>query len=72
LSQLSIWAGRYPVAIRKEEYIGTPNPHALLDWGSENHVVRNFFDRMMQELEKKLPRKPNEFDVVVVFRPKTE
>jgi len=33
LSQLSIWAGRYPVAVNRRD-MGTPNPNALLRYGS--------------------------------------
>jgi hypothetical protein len=28
LSDLSVWAARYPVATRKEDYVGKENPHA--------------------------------------------
>ena len=33
LSDLSVSAGRYPVASRKEDYFGKENPHAMLDYG---------------------------------------
>jgi hypothetical protein len=57
LSQLSVWAGRYPVARTRREYIsGTSNPHELLDYGSAHPVMRMFFDRALKELENKLPK----------------
>lgn len=70
LSQLSVWAGRYPVALRQTDYVGAKNPDELLDWGSQNVIVRAFFRRAMQELERKLPTPiVNRFGAVVVFRP---
>ncbi len=70
LSQLSIWAGRYPVALHQREHMGAPNSDELLDYGSRNPVMRLFFDRTFKELESKLPKPlENCFDVVVVFRP---
>jgi hypothetical protein len=69
LSDLSVWAGRYPVASRKEDYFGKENPHAMLDYGSRNVTMRRFFDRVRAELEAKLPGPPNRYEVVVVFRP---
>jgi hypothetical protein len=69
LSDLSVWAARYPVATRKEDYIGKENPHAMLDYGSRHAIMRRFFDRVNAELKGKLPRAPSRHDVVVVFRP---
>lgn len=68
LSDLSIWAGRYPVALTKEDYFGKENPHAMLDYGSRNVIMRRFLGRIFKELEAKLPRTPGRFEVVVVFR----
>jgi hypothetical protein len=68
LSDLSVWAGRYPVALTKEDYIGKENPHAMLDYGSQNVIMRLFLKRTLKELEAKLQRAPGRFDVVVVFR----
>ena len=69
LSDLSVWAARYPVASRKEDYFGKENPHAMLDYGSRNMIMRRFFDRVHAELEAKLPRAPSRYEAVVVFRP---
>lgn len=69
LSDLSVWAGRYPVASRKEDYFGKENPHAMLDYGSRNVIMRRFFDRLHGELEAKLPHAPSRHEAVVVFRP---
>lgn len=69
LSDLSIWAGRYPVALRKEDYIGKENANAMLDYGSRNVIMRRFFDRVHGALEAKLPHAPSRYEVVVVFRP---
>lgn len=70
LSQLSIWAGRYPVAQTRREYIqGRSNPHELLDYGAAHPVMRLFFERAYKELENKLP-KPlgSRFGSLVVLR----
>jgi hypothetical protein len=68
LSDLSVWAGRYPVALRREDYSGKENPDAMLDYGSQNVIMRRFFDRVFKELEAKLPRAPGRFGAVVAFR----
>jgi hypothetical protein len=69
LSELSVWAGRYPVARTRSEHEGKPNSDELLDYGSAHPVMRRFFDRAYRALEDKLP-KPIEsrFGAVVVFR----
>jgi hypothetical protein len=56
LSQLSVWAGRYPVARTRREHVGTPNSDELLDYGSAHPVMRGFFDRARKELESRLPQ----------------
>lgn len=68
LSDLSIWAARYPVAARKEAYVGKENAHALMDYGSRHAIMRRFFDRIHAELKAKLPGAPSRYEVVVVFR----
>jgi hypothetical protein len=68
LSDLAVWAGRYPVATRKEDYIGKENPNAMLDYGSQHVIMRRFFDRIFKVLEGKLPRQPGRFEAIVVFR----
>ena len=71
LSDLSVWAGRYPVASRKQDYFGKENPHAMLDYGSRNVIMRRFFDRIHAQLEANLPLAVSRHDVVVVSRPGT-
>jgi hypothetical protein len=70
LSQLSIWAGRYPVARTRREYISNvSNPHELLDYGSAHPVMRMFFERARKELENKLPQPiGSRFESLVVTR----
>jgi hypothetical protein len=69
LSDLSVWAARYPVATRKEDYLGKETPHAMLDYGWRHAIMRRFFDRVYAELKAKVPHTPNRYDVVAVFRP---
>jgi len=59
LSDLSVWAARYPVATRKEDYLGKENPHAMLDYGSRHAIMRRFFDRVHAELNARLPLVPS-------------
>jgi hypothetical protein len=54
LSQLSLWAGRYPVARTQREYTGTPNSDELLDYGSAHPVMRRLFERARKDLEGRL------------------
>jgi hypothetical protein len=70
LSTLSIWAARYPVALNPFEYVGASNSNELLDYGSQNPVMRMFFDRAMKLLSSNLAKPiTNQLEVVVVFRP---
>jgi hypothetical protein len=70
LSQLSVWAGRYPVALHQHEYIAAPNPDELMDYGSRHPIMKAVFKRAHQQLEQKLPNSiSNRFGAVVVFRP---
>ena len=66
LSQLSIWAGRYPIAL--EPSLDTPNPNALLDYGSAHPIMRTFFERAYKELESGVPEPISRFEKMVVFR----
>jgi hypothetical protein len=69
LSQLSIWAGRYPVARTRREFVGTPNADELLDYGSAHPIMRMFFERARKDLESRLPRPiGSRFGSLVVFR----
>lgn len=70
LSQLSVWAGRYPVARTRREYVAAPNPDELLDYGSAHPVMHRFFARVHKELESRLPHEiGSRFGVLVVQRP---
>jgi hypothetical protein len=73
LSLIAKWAGRYPVPLKMAQYVNQESPlglnrDALLDWG-QHPVMRRCFDRMLQELQTKLPKPPNRFGLVVAFRP---
>jgi len=68
LSKLSVWAGRYPVASRRSESSGAKNSDELLDWGSQNLIVRQFFARGAVGLENKIDKSPTRFGAIVVFR----
>ena len=69
LSDLSVWAGRYPVASRKEGLFREgKSPRDARD--PVKHVImRRFFDRVRADLDAKLPGPASWCDVVVVFRP---
>lgn len=43
LSTLSVWAGRYPVARTRKDYVGTQHADAMLDYGSAHPVMRAVF-----------------------------
>lgn len=69
LSQLSVWAGRYPSALRLADFVGVPNPDELMDYGSRHPIMRSFFDRAHKELEARLPKAiDSRFGAVVVLR----
>jgi hypothetical protein len=68
LSELSVWAGRYPVAIRRTDNFGGRTPDELLDWGSQNVTVKRFFERVAATLQGKTPVRRAMFGAVVVFR----
>jgi hypothetical protein len=55
LSKLSLWAGRYPVALTRREHVGSLNSDELLDYGSANPVMRGFFERAYKALVGQLP-----------------
>ena len=66
-----VWAGRYPVAVSKRDYVSADkqNPDELLDFGSANPCMRNFFERARQQLESQLPQPiENRFGSLVVMR----
>jgi hypothetical protein len=75
LSQLSIWAGRYPVALKLDFVdVATLNPNQWLDYGSAHPIMRTFFERAYKELESRLPQQSFEpqhfsrFEKLLVFR----
>ena len=70
LSELSVWAGRYPVGVRRTDNFGGQNSDELLDWGSQNHLMRTFFTRTAAELRSKVGPRRHGFGGVVVFRQK--
>ena len=67
LSQLSIWVGRYPVALNQRD-MGMPNPNALLAYGSAHPIMRAFFERAYKELESRVPEQIPRFEKVLAFR----
>jgi hypothetical protein len=69
LSKLTVWAGRYPVALLEAEYSSAPNVDELLDYGSRNLIVEAIYNRGFHELTSLLPKPiSNRFGGVVVFR----
>jgi hypothetical protein len=69
LSELSVWAGRYPVALSRADYAGAANADELLDYGSAHPIMKTFFKRAYAELAGRLPEPLTEpFGVLVVFR----
>ena len=65
LSELSISAGRYPVAL---EPSWPPDPNALLGWGLAHPIMRTFFERAYKELESRVPEQLPRFGKVLVVR----
>ena len=73
LSQIAIWAGRYPVAVALDKYpdrYPMGDPQSLLDYGAHHPILRRCFARAVETLEKLAGTGPR-FGVVVVFAPKT-
>jgi hypothetical protein len=68
LTQLSEWAGRYPVARRLKQHSSADplsDGLALLNYGADHPTVRSLFDRALAELRAKIPSSPTRFGVVV-------
>ena len=65
LSQLSIWAGRYPVALNRHDS-GMANPNEWLGYGSAHPIMRTFFARIYKELESRVEPLPA-FEKVGVY-----
>jgi hypothetical protein len=69
LSELAVWAGRYPVAIYSRDFAEAPNADELMDYGSRNPIMEAFFKRAFKALEAKLPHPiANRSGAIVVFR----
>ncbi len=69
LSKLSVWAGRYPVALLEAEFASTPNADELLDYGSRHPIVKAMYARGHAELTALLPKPiSNRHGAIVVFR----
>lgn len=71
LSELSIWAGRYPVALSERAYVsaGKQNPDEFLNYGSANPCMRNFFEKARKQLESQLPQPiESRFGSLVVYK----
>jgi hypothetical protein len=66
LTHLSTSAGRYPIALEPSD--DTPNPNALLGYGSAHPIMRMFFERAYKELESRVPEQIPRFEKVFVFR----
>jgi len=67
LSKLSIWAGRYPVALNQRNF-SPPDPNALLGWGKAHQIMRTFFERTYKELGRRVPQQFPRFGKVLVCR----
>lgn len=69
LSELAVWAGRYPVAIYSRNFVAAPNRDELMDYGSRNPIMSKFFERAHGTLEARLPQPIGSRNgAVVVFR----
>jgi hypothetical protein len=69
LSELAVWAGRYPVAIYARDFVAAPNADELMDYGSRNPIMNSFFKRAYAALEAKLPEPIGSRNgAIVVFR----
>src|SRR5262249_61939065 len=66
LTHLSISAGRYPIALEPSD--DTPNPNALLGYGSAHPIMRMFFERAYKELESRVPEQNPPLAKEFVFR----
>jgi hypothetical protein len=73
LSEIGVWAGRYPVAIELAKYsdlLPLDDPHRLLDYGAHHPTVRRIFNRAADALKARASQSNLRFGVVVVFAPK--
>ncbi|WP_156026394.1 hypothetical protein [Xanthobacter sp. 91] len=73
LSQIAIWCGRYPVALKFSDFDKMlPNclsPNSIMDFGSRHPLLRALFDHCATELLTLAKYSPAKFGVVVVPAP---
>jgi hypothetical protein len=69
LSEIAIWAGRYPVASKLVDHTSPPmsDPHDLLNFGSQHPTLRSVFLRAKEIFVSKMPHEVERFGVVVVL-----
>lgn len=69
LSEIAIWAGRYPVASRLVDHTSPPmsDPHDLLNFGRQHPTLRSVFQRAKETLVSKIPHEIARFGVVVAL-----
>jgi hypothetical protein len=69
LSEIAIWAGRYPVALRLVDHTSPPmsDPHDLLNFGRQHPTLRSVFRRAKETLVSKIPHETAPFGVVVAL-----
>jgi len=69
LSDLSTWAGRYPVPLYAGDFVGKMNSDELMDYGSRHTTMRQFYKRAYKALEAALPSPiTTRNSSIVVFR----
>jgi hypothetical protein len=69
LSEIAIWAGRYPVASRLVDHTSPPmsDPHDLLNFGRQHPTLRCVFQRAEEALVSKIPHETARFGIVVAL-----
>lgn len=69
LSEIAIWAGRYPVASRLVDHTSPPmsDPHDLLNFGRQHPMLRVIFQRAKAALASKIPHDVTRFGAVVAL-----
>jgi hypothetical protein len=69
LSEIAIWAGRYPVASKLVDHTSPPmsDPHDLLNFGRQHPTLRSVFQRAKEALVSKIPHETARYGVVVAL-----
>jgi len=69
LSEIAIWAGRYPVASRLVDHTSPPmsDPHDLLNFGRQHPTLRLVFRKANATLASKIPHETARFGAVVAL-----